>query len=866
MRKILSFILCLSLIVTGIPSVFATDRDYTAGTDVVFEAQGREQYTITVPASMEPGQTGNVTLSGTWANNRIVTVTAEESVTLINNINANDRKDLNVLFEGISEKGNNEVSQSFTKEIYVTDIDAALFGTWSGIFYYNAEIKDAAPSVNQYGFYYGVPYVIENEGTSYAYVFYPDKLLTFDNWELESTGELFPYDEWGYTYDSETNSAVCDYNSTFVFSEDGREVTVNGYDVYVIQGIEHGVYYNYDYVSDSGNIISFTQEEWPNWTLEEHYYNYADTIYKISMDGDTLLVNDTMYKKQDSFTNNQDEWVDGLFDSYGVRLASFDELVNDYHLLLNFGSGSGLTSSTNTLFYLIDTYPELSTGTKLVLSKKSTSLGAYALVGLDYLQELMIPNTFTSFDGHYTLSGMGIESINLPNSLTYVGGHTFNAMPNIKTLTIPDSVTYLGPYAIRLCDSLETVVLGEGITRLEEGAMNECHNLKEVTIGSNVEWISYAAFSSSENVEKIYFKGTVAEWSKIELNQDYDGDVFNVKFTGSNLNEVICSDGVTCIVHTGGTASCTNNAVCEVCGYEYGEKLEHDYVANVDAVWESHNMDNHKMAATCTSCLGEGYIYESHVLVQDENPSYEEIDFYNHFVSATCSVCSGAGRISQSHTRQRGKVEPLGEGSNYHNQQMLCKYCSHEYWTQDAHAGGTPTCLSQAICTTCGSGYGLYGAHNIVEDKCTLCGITGTIIETAHPYANNQSYVAVGTWDYSDAKSVDILLTWQTQYSIYGDGIFVVEGTDFVDGFSGSIREQQRYLLKNTDPLTISDTVVQGKVSSFVFANNNNAKFVGNNKTTILFKNVDMLTGTVGLYSDDSGNAYGVHAVITPNY
>ncbi len=44
----------------------------------------------------------------------------------------------------------------------------------------------------------------------------------------------------------------------------------------------------------------------------------------------------------------------------------------------------------------------------------------------------------------------------------------------------------------------------------------------------------------------------------------------------------------------GGTATCTANAVCEVCKAEYGEKLPHDFTAEtVDAKYL-------KSAATCT--------------------------------------------------------------------------------------------------------------------------------------------------------------------------------------------------------------------------------------------------------------------------
>lgn len=139
MKKILSLMLAALLLVSAIPTALATN-DYTQGTQVIYTANGSESYTITVPALLTPGASGTVTLSGTWADNRIVTVTADSTVTLKNSIKETDTKILNVNFDGgISEKGNNATSQTFTKSISVDGITDALFGTWSGKFNYNVE-------------------------------------------------------------------------------------------------------------------------------------------------------------------------------------------------------------------------------------------------------------------------------------------------------------------------------------------------------------------------------------------------------------------------------------------------------------------------------------------------------------------------------------------------------------------------------------------------------------------------------------------------------------------------------------------------------------------------------------------------------
>ena len=155
MKKAISFVLAALMLVSAVPSALATN-DYTQGTQVVYTATGSESYTITVPAQLAPGGNGTVTLQGTWAENRIITVTAEPTVTLTNSIKAEDQKVLNVHFDGISEAGSNTSSQTFTEGVSVDDITNALFGTWSGKFNYNVDITDTFATETASGSYVAV--------------------------------------------------------------------------------------------------------------------------------------------------------------------------------------------------------------------------------------------------------------------------------------------------------------------------------------------------------------------------------------------------------------------------------------------------------------------------------------------------------------------------------------------------------------------------------------------------------------------------------------------------------------------------------------------------------------------------------------
>ena len=163
LNKILSLLLVLVMVIGMLPmNVFATnsyDQDYTGnmGTDVSYIGGGTEGYKITVPATLAPGASGTVTVEGTWASNRVLNVIAEETVTLTNSIDSSLTKELTVTFAGISKSGSNTVAIKTTDDgafttVFVSEITNALFGTWSGTFYYNVEMESIEQEITSYRF------------------------------------------------------------------------------------------------------------------------------------------------------------------------------------------------------------------------------------------------------------------------------------------------------------------------------------------------------------------------------------------------------------------------------------------------------------------------------------------------------------------------------------------------------------------------------------------------------------------------------------------------------------------------------------------------------------------------------------------
>ena len=169
--------------------------------------------------------------------------------------------------------------------------------------------------------------------------------------------------------------------------------------------------------------------------------------------------------------------------------------------------------------------------------------------------------------------------------------------------------------------------------------------------------------------------------------------------------------------HSGGKATCTQNAVCEFCKAEYGEKLPHDFTAEtVDAKYL-------KSAATCT----------------------EKAVYYK-----SCAVCglSSEGTADEATFFSGNALDhnwgAWTQNSDEKTHTRICKRDTSHTETENCH-GGTATCTAKAVCTVCGGEYGEMAAHSFTAEKaeaqylksaatctekavyyksCTLCGLS----------------------------------------------------------------------------------------------------------------------------------------------
>lgn len=155
----------------------------------------------------------------------------------------------------------------------------------------------------------------------------------------------------------------------------------------------------------------------------------------------------------------------------------------------------------------------------------------------------------------------------------------------------------------------------------------------------------------------------------------------NAATAGVSMKSDVVTATITECEHSGGEATCTKKAKCEICGAEYGEMKPHSY-AHIKAY------EYLKSAATCTA---KAVYYTS------------------------CTECGQSSKgTADEATFEYGDAlghkygEWVSNGDGTHTR--VCANDSTHTETKDCH-GGKATCTAKAICEDCGAEYGEMTAH-----------------------------------------------------------------------------------------------------------------------------------------------------------
>ena len=164
--------------------------------------------------------------------------------------------------------------------------------------------------------------------------------------------------------------------------------------------------------------------------------------------------------------------------------------------------------------------------------------------------------------------------------------------------------------------------------------------------------------------------------------------------------------------HTGGTATCKDLAICDVCGQPYGEVNSSNHTGAEEWI---QTEETHEKKWNCCDLVTVA----------------EEVHEWKDGVCEECGYACQHKDVDKNHL-----CDTCGEAMGIHEAAQgkhTCDYCNK---VVSDHTGGTATCKDLAICDVCGEPYGKLDSNNHAggrqirnaeEATCTKEGYTGDI-------------------------------------------------------------------------------------------------------------------------------------------
>ena len=145
--------------------------------------------------------------------------------------------------------------------------------------------------------------------------------------------------------------------------------------------------------------------------------------------------------------------------------------------------------------------------------------------------------------------------------------------------------------------------------------------------------------------------------------------------------------------HSGGTATCTEKAVCTHCGQSYGETNPVNHTGTEQ--WTQTATTHEKKWNCCNT-----------VSVPSENHEWAD------------GVCSECGYVCQHEDTDKNHIcDICGKTISDHkdaDNNHLCDYCGEKI---SNHTGGKATCIAKAVCEICKASYGSLDPNNHTDLK-----------------------------------------------------------------------------------------------------------------------------------------------------
>ena len=388
------------------------------------------------------------------------------------------------------------------------------------------------------------------------------------------------------------------------------------------------------------------------------------------------------------------------------------------------------------------------------------------------LKEVSFPDKLKSLEDYVFYNCDSLTVVKMNSGLIEIGDYVFYDCDSLTEMAIPDSVTSFGKSAFSECELLSDVTLGTGITVIPTNAFHLCPSLEKMILPYRTAEIKANAFTNCTKLTEITIPRSVTTIAGSVFS--YPGKLTIYGISGTYAETYANQIGAAFVNKEVSAADVTLNTteLTMLNGAKYAMILSVIPMDFTDEVtWQSSNPDivvidkdgmlTAKAVGTTNVrvAVGEKTAVCAVTVVQPVtrislNKSSLALEAFEEYALTATVYPSDAADKSIEWTSSDDSVAMISQTGLV-----------------------TPVSKGTAVITAkAKDGSGKYGSCEItVMSDGQLC--TKYIdLESEHNYANNMN--KVWKYQYSGAKTLDVIFDEQTAIDEYGDFIYLYDGED----------------------------------------------------------------------------------------
>lgn len=299
--------------------------------------------------------------------------------------------------------------------------------------------------------------------------------------------------------------------------------------------------------------------------------------------------------------------------------------------------------------------------TGITIPDSVENIGIYAFDNCTSLVSAKLPDNEDLFIGGGAFSVCSsLESIVIPDGVTELGAGAFECCYNLADVTLPKGLRVLRSFVLRWT-AIKSIVIPETVTQINDCAFYKCSVLESIELPPNVSYMGDMVFEDCPALKNVFYNtGTDVSDSKIpetsaktkyeirdnfayilEIIPDSSNTPvvipdticgYEVMSTAEEYRQYVSETGHT---HKGGTAICTEKALCDICGNSYDSTDLTNH--NADTSTWKYNENGHWnpcLRAGCEAHLNTAaHTFDNGVVTTEPTEKTEGEKTY------TCQVC-----------------------------------------------------------------------------------------------------------------------------------------------------------------------------------------------------------------------------------